>query len=115
MNNCIWTFSSPFSLNIPIRRFPIKVYTHISGNYAVYLHDISLVTLYIIADGILIGVIIRPLNKALLPLELSPHANHVITHVTIFQLCYFKRIHIHPAFQILSESAFSAKGGLTHN
>ena len=84
MNNCKWSSQIPFTLNIVIRRFAVKINAHISSNHSIYFHHISCFVQNIVVNSIKIGIIFCPLCKALLLLKFPSDINNIIALLYIF-------------------------------
>lgn len=66
-------FRVPFSFDIIISRFPVKIDTHVAGDPAVRFDHIPFLCLNIIPDRIRIRIVFGPLCESLFFLKISPH------------------------------------------
>lgn len=82
----------PRTINVIIGRLAAEINAHICCDLTVYFQDIASLVLYILLKDRAVGVIIGPLDEALLSLEGPARVDDPCADVQFLCLCQFQRV-----------------------
>lgn len=71
--DCAGLVCVPFSLNIVVSRFPVKIDTQIPGDPVIFFYHVSFLRLNVLPDRVQSRIVFGSLRESLFLLEISPH------------------------------------------